>query len=212
MSDSEIGARLNTLLVEAGLEPMSSRKAKHFGAYISLFIRWNRKVNLSSVRDEEGMISSHIIESIYVALKLPMGIHTVLDLGSGGGLPGIPIALCRPEIEVTLAESRGKKAAFLMEAIRVLGIGTKVHADRAERLGGVFDCVTLRAVDKMVVAVEVAVRLVKPDGWLALMTTEAGLDRLKEIAGSEFSWREALRLRRSESKVLALGRRLNCPP
>jgi 16S rRNA (guanine527-N7)-methyltransferase len=134
----------------------------------------------------------------------------VLDFGSGGGLPGIPIALCRPEIKVTLAESQGKKAAFLWEAIRVLGIAAKVYADRAETIGEVFDCVILRAVDKMHRAVEAAVQLVRPGGWLALMTTDAELHQLKGIAGAEFSWAKPLRLRSSESKLLALGRKLNC--
>ena len=91
-------------------------------------------LNLSAIRDEEGIISRHLVESIVVSSELPQGIKTLLDFGSGAGLPGIPIAICRPEIAVTLAESQGKKAAFLQEAVRVLGIGAKVHAGRAEAL------------------------------------------------------------------------------
>ena len=79
-------------------------------------------------------MSRHIIESIAVARSIPGHVTTLLDFGSGGGLPGIPIALCRPQIAVTLAESQGKKAAFLQEAVRVLGIAAKVHSDRAEAL------------------------------------------------------------------------------
>ena len=131
----------------------------------------------------------------------------MLDFGSGAGLPGIPIAICRPEIAVTLAESQGKKAAFLQEAIRVLGISAKVHAGRAEALDAVFDCVVLRAVDKMPKAVAAAVRLVAPGGWLALMTTGAELEKLKAAAGPEFSWPQLLPLRGSSDRLLALAAR-----
>ena len=90
-----------------------------------------------------AFLSRHFVESIACARALPEGISTLLDFGSGGGFPGIPIALCRPEIAVTLAESQGKKAAFLQEAVRVLGSQAKVHAGRAELLTTQFDCVTL---------------------------------------------------------------------
>jgi 16S rRNA (guanine527-N7)-methyltransferase len=140
---------------------------------------------------------------------LPQGIRTLLDFGSGAGLPGIPIALCRPEIAVTLAESQGKKAAFLQEAVRVLGIEAKVHAGRAEALRAVFDCVVLRAVDKMPKAVAAAVPLVAPAGWLALMTTGADIAQLQKAAGTEISWGEPVKLPFGNDRVLALGRRIS---
>lgn len=201
--------RINALLVEAGFEALSSETAIRFETYLSLFIRWNEKINLSAIRDEQGIISAHLVESIVVGGSLPIGIVTLLDFGSGGGLPGIPIALCRPEIAVTLAESQGKKTAFLQEAVRVLGIAAKVHAGRAESLNCVFDCVTLRAVNKMPKAVAAAVQLVAPSGWLAPMTTDSELPRLKEIAGAQFSWTEPLRIPGSEAKLLALGRKIS---
>ena len=129
----------------------------------------------------------------------------MLDFGSGAGLPGIPIAICRPEIAVTLAESQGKKAAFLQEAIRVLGISAKVHAGRAEALCTEFDCVVLRAVDKMPKAVAAATKLVGPGGWLALMATGAELVKLKAATGPEFSWPQLLPLPQSSNRLLALA-------
>ncbi|MGP8185200.1 MAG: 16S rRNA (guanine(527)-N(7))-methyltransferase RsmG [Terracidiphilus sp.] len=209
MSANSAGTRLNALLVEAGQEPLSSETAMKFEEYVSLFVRWNARINLSSIRDEEGILSTHLVESIYVARTLPNGIGALLDFGSGGGMPGIPIGLCRPEIAVTLAESQGKKAAFLQEAARVLGIAAKVHAGRAETLGGDFDCVILRAVDKMPNAVGAAVGLVAPGGFLALMTTGADLPALKEAAGRQFSWGEPVRIPGSESKQLALGKKIS---
>lgn len=208
MRAKDVGFRLNELLVGTGTEPLEERTASRFEAYISLFLRWNERVNLSSFRSEEEIISRHLIESIVVARRLPHRIASLLDFGSGGGLPGIPIALCRPEFVVTLAESQGKKAAFLEEAVRVLGIRAKVWASRAETLHEVFDCVILRAVDKMPKAVAAAVRLVAPEGWMALMTTDADAGRLEAAAGPAFRWAQPTRLPGSESRVLVLGQKI----
>ena len=101
---------------------MESAVAGRFEDYLSLILRWNARVNLTAIRDEEGILQRHFVESIACARALPADITTLLDFGSGAGFPGIPIALCRPEISVTLAESQGKRAAFLHEAVRVLGI------------------------------------------------------------------------------------------
>jgi 16S rRNA (guanine527-N7)-methyltransferase len=202
-------ARLNDLLRKAGLEPLDDSTVGQFEAYLSLFVRWNGRINLSSVRDEDGILSRHIIESIAVASVLPPEVATLLDFGSGGGLPGIPIALCRPQIAVTLAESQNKKAAFLQEAVRVLGIAASVHAGRAESLQTVFDCVIMRAVEKMPRAVAAAVKLVAPPGWLALMTTDPLLTDLQAAAGKQFHWEPPVRLPASESRILALGRKIS---
>ena len=209
MSDVNImvGSRLNTLLVEAGLEPLEPTQSRRFEEYLSLFIRWNAKINLSAVRDEEGILSRHFVESIACARALPSGLRTLLDFGSGAGLPGIPIALCRPEVSVTLAETQGKKVAFLCEAVRVLGVPVAVHGGRAESIGVEFDCVVLRAVDRMPRAVAAAARLVAPRGWLALMTTRSELAQLHPAAGAEFSWSGGILLARGTGRVLALGQR-----
>jgi 16S rRNA (guanine527-N7)-methyltransferase len=207
MSEGSIPAseRLNALLIDAGLVPLGSALSGRFAEYLSLILRWNARVNLTAVRDEDGILSRHFVESIACARSLPLGIATLLDFGSGAGFPGIPIALCRPEICVTLAESQGKKAAFLHEALRVLGISSNVHSGRAEALRAVFDCLTLRAVDKMELAVQAASQMVSPGGWLALMTTRGELEGLKSAAGPSFAWRSPVPLPGSEDRVLALG-------
>jgi 16S rRNA (guanine527-N7)-methyltransferase len=209
MSASETRTRLQELLRAAGLTPLDDATASRFEDYLSLFIRWNERLNLSAIRDEESIVSRHLVESIAVARELPQGITSLLDFGSGAGLPGIPIALCRPEVAVTLAESQGKKSAFLQEAVRVLRIQAKVHAGRAEVLRTVFDCVVLRAVDRMPKAVAAAVPLVVPAGWLALMTTGAGIAQLRKAAGTEISWGEPVNLPFGEDRILALGRRVS---
>lgn len=206
-AESQIDARLNELLLAAGLQPLEAANAVRFSTYVSLILRWNQQINLTAVRDAEGILSRHIIESIELARMLPEGIATLLDFGSGAGLPGIPVALCRPEIAVTLAESQGKKAAFLQEAVRALGLAVRVHAGRAETLQMKFDCVTLRAVDRMNDAVRAAAALAGPSGWLALMTTEDDLPKLKSIAGQDFGWKEPARLAGGERRLIALGTR-----
>jgi 16S rRNA (guanine527-N7)-methyltransferase len=206
---SPVGTRLNALLIPAGYNPLDPAQSSHFESYLSLILRWNARINLTAVRDEDGILSRHFVESIACARALPTGIATLLDFGSGAGFPGMPIALCRPEIAVTLAESNGKKAAFLQEAIRVLDITAKVHSQRAELLPDPFDCVTLRAVDRMELAVRAATKLVRPGGWLALMTTRAELDKLKAAAGLEFSWPQPISVSGSTERVLALGERVS---
>ena len=206
-AESPAGLRLNELLKEAELAPLDATQAERFGVYYSLFVRWNTRINLTSIREEEGILSRHFVESIACARALPAGISTLLDFGSGGGFPGIPIALCRPEIAVTLAESQGKKAAFLQEAVRVLGLSARVHAQRAELLETQFECVTLRAVDRMAEAVEAAGRLVAPRGWLALLTTSRELTKLQAAAGAGISWTRVERLPGGEERVFALGQR-----
>jgi len=204
-------ARLNDLLAEAGLEPLAGEVASRFAEYCSLLLRWNARVNLTAIRDEEGVLSRHFVESIACARALPQGTGTLLDFGSGGGFPGIPIALCRPEIAVTLAESQGKKAAFLQEALRVVGVSAKVHSGRAEGLGRSFDCVTLRAVDRMGRAVHSAAELVGPGGWLALMTTGGALEKLKAAAGAGLDWRSTTALPGSDRLLALAERRLSAP-
>jgi 16S rRNA (guanine527-N7)-methyltransferase len=205
-------ARLNDLLAESGQPPLDPHLSQKFAALLSLFLRWNSRINLSAIRDQDGILSRHFVESIACARALPAGISILLDFGSGAGFPGIPIALCRPEIAVTLSESQGKKAAFLREAVRVLSLSATVHSGRAENLHSVFDCVTLRAVDKMDRAVQSAAPLVRPGGWLALMTTTAALPALKSSAGVEFSWSATHLFPGNDERLLALGLRANRPP
>jgi 16S rRNA (guanine527-N7)-methyltransferase len=201
--------RLNSLLTMADLDPLPPETATLFEDYFALLLRWNERTNLTAIRDEAGILSRHFVESIACARALPIGIASLLDFGSGAGFPGIPIALCRPEITVTLAESQGKKAAFLKEAVRTLHISAIVHSARAESLVREFDCVALRAVDRMSRAVQLASGLVTPKGWLALMTTKSELAVLQAVVGPSWFWSEPITLLDSENKLLALA---TCAP
>lgn len=205
-----MGARLNACLLEAGQEPLAEAVAGRFGAYCALLMRWNARTNLTAIREEDGILRRHFVESIACARALPSGIATLLDFGSGAGFPGLPIALCRPEMAVTLAESQNKKAAFLREAVRTLEVPVEVHSGRAEALGKSFDCVTLRAVDRMQEAIRGAAALVARDGLLAMLTTTAHAEEARAAAGADFAWAEPVVLVPATDRVLLLGKGVAC--
>jgi 16S rRNA (guanine527-N7)-methyltransferase len=204
---SDVSAQLNKLLVAADLCSLQVAESKQFIDYLTLLLRWNARVNLTAVRDPDAILSRHFVESIAAARALPPGLATLLDFGSGAGLPGIPIAICQPQLAVTLAESQSKKAAFLQEAIRTLGLNARIHSGRAETLARTFDCVTLRAVDHMELAARLAARLVAPGGWLAPLTTYADLGAIQSAAGPGFTWSNPHPLPGSDQRILALAHR-----
>lgn len=175
--------------------------------YLALLLHWNERTNLTAIRDAEEIVLRHFGESLICARALPVGIATLLDYGSGAGFPGAVCALARPEIEVLLAESQGKKAAFLQELCRVLNLKVTVHAGRVAELPAArrFDAVTLRAVDRMSEACMEANGRIKTGGWLAMMTTQAELGSLAEALPG-MAWRPALPLAGSRQGVVALGR------
>jgi len=202
-------SRLNQLLTEAGSAPLDSYGLEKFTAYLTLLQKWNARTNLTSIRDEEGILSRHFLESILGARALPPGLTTLLDFGSGAGFPGLPIAILRPEITVTLAESQNKKASFLREAVRTLDLSTKVHSGRAEELKQKFDCITLRAVDKMESAIPAAIQLLTPTGWLAILTTHPEIAAIQSLAphSSPFHWPPPQPLPQGTNRLLLLGQR-----
>lgn len=162
---------LDALLAEAGAAPLNDAQSAQFAAYLQLLLRWNARTNLTAIRDPQQIRRRHFLECILAARALPPEVRTLVDFGSGAGFPGVPIAICRPEIAVTLTESQHKKAAFLREVARSLPLPVAVHGGRAEELPAKADCVALRAVDRMDEAVAAATRLVAEGGWLAVLTT-----------------------------------------
>jgi 16S rRNA (guanine527-N7)-methyltransferase len=149
-------------------------------AYLALLDKWNRVYNLTAVRDAERMVSHHLLDSL-AAVPFFQGT-TVLDVGSGGGLPGIPLAIARPELQVTLIDSIAKKTAFLLQAKAELGLSNlNVVTSRVEdfRPEAGFDVITSRAFSDLREFVSLTRHLLKPDGrWLAMK----GLYPHEEIA------------------------------
>lgn len=139
-------------------------------AYLALLDKWNRVYNLTAVRDVERMVSHHLLDSL-AAVPYYKG-EAVLDVGSGGGLPGIPLAIARPELRVTLIDSIAKKTAFLLQAKAELGLGNvQVITSRVEdfRPDAQFDVITSRAFSDLKEFVTLTRHLLKPGGcWLAM--------------------------------------------
>ncbi len=204
----EIAPSLNAALAASGLPPLSPAAAAQFQTFYSLLVRWSQRINLTAIRGESEILSRHFVESIAVAHSLPAGIATLLDFGSGAGFPGLPIAICCPQIAVVLAESQVKKAAFLREVVRTIGLPIEIFTGRAETIARTFDAVVLRAVERMSQAVAAAASLVSPAGWLVLLTTQPLIDEMKAVAGPGFSWNEAVPLPSAEARVVILGQKV----
>jgi 16S rRNA (guanine527-N7)-methyltransferase len=149
-------------------------------AYLELLLKWNARTNLTAIREPEEIVRRHFGESLFVAGHL-RDCDSLLDFGSGAGFPGIPIQLAYPTLDVTLAESQGKKAAFLREAVRELGLSTRVWAGRVEAMSPErrFEVVALRAVDLMDMAlVEAGQRATRSLAAVGSSELKLYLDRL----------------------------------
>ncbi len=161
LSESEIARLLTPYLTVPPPKNMMPRLSE----YLDLLVRWNTRTNLTAIREPEDIVRRHFGESLFAGEHLGAPLpDTLLDLGSGAGFPGLPIALLRPEIKVTLAESQGKKASFLREAVRTLGLpNVEVWAARAESMPEErrFHTVALRAVDDMAAAIAAAAQRAK---------------------------------------------------
>lgn len=196
---------LRAVLIREHLLVPGEQTLLKFGRYLSLLMHWNSRFNLTAIRDPEEIVTRHFVESVACAQCLPGSVRTVLDFGSGAGFPGIPIALCRPEIAVTLAESQNKKSAFLREAVRSLDLNCSVISGRGESIRHEFDAVVLRAVDRMDNAIAYAGQLVRSGGFLLPMTSKAEMRSLVLSAGPEFSWGEPFQIPSSDQRIVAVG-------
>jgi 16S rRNA (guanine527-N7)-methyltransferase len=110
-----------------------------------LLARWNQKINLTRITSLQDAVRYHYCESLYLAVRLPKGPLRIVDIGSGGGFPGIPVAIYRSECYVDLVESHQRKAVFLREATRGLA-NVRVRAQRAESVIDSYDWTISRAV------------------------------------------------------------------
>ena len=158
-------------------------------AYLALLDRWNRTYNLTAIRDPREMVAKHLLDSL--AMHPFAGDGALADLGTGAGLPGIPLAIADPGLQVTLVESNGKKARFLREAVRTLKLpNARVAEARIEALDmpGMFDAITARALATLPLILELGGHLLKPEGKLLAMKGALPAD---EIAALPPGWQVA---------------------
>ncbi|HET6554667.1 MAG TPA: 16S rRNA (guanine(527)-N(7))-methyltransferase RsmG [Dyella sp.] len=136
--------------------------------YQALLERWNAAYNLTAIRDPAEMVSRHLVDSLAI-LPFVQGA-TLADLGTGPGLPGIPLAIAAPERQVLLVDSNGKKVRFLREAIRSLKLeNVRAVQSRVEDVEGQFDCITARAFASLADMLAWGGHLLTTNGiWLAM--------------------------------------------
>ena len=195
-------ARLMRPFAEVGDEQL-----REISTYIDILLKWNRTINLTAVRDAEGIVTRHFGESFFAASHLlTTDWHgTVIDVGSGAGFPGLPMAMYSATASVTLIESQGKKAAFLNEVIYTLSLkNVRIFNARAEDFEDVGDLVTLRAVEQFEKVLPYALKLVKPGGRLGLMIGTAQIDLAKWLL-PKVDWRPPLQVPGGHSRTLYVG-------
>jgi 16S rRNA (guanine527-N7)-methyltransferase len=155
-----------------GLALDAAQRAK-LTAYLALLAKWNKTYNLTAIREPQRMITHHVLDALAVVPHLPAtaGLR-ILDVGSGGGVPGIPLAIARPDAHVAMIDSNHKKAAFLVQAEIELGLpNIESHAVRVEDFAPAlpFDIVISRAFSELAAFASVAARHLAPHGRMFAM-------------------------------------------
>jgi 16S rRNA (guanine527-N7)-methyltransferase len=175
--------------------------------YMSMLLAWNEKINLTAIRDPVEVLYRHFCESMYAAVAIPLQAGRLADVGSGGGFPGLALKIARPELQVSLIESNVKKATFLAEVVRELGLSdTRVIVSRYEELGeeitpldfvcsralGEFDKFLSWAASERVAAREAVL-------WVG----GRDIEDVKRIGG--WSWKESIAIPHSLQRFLLVG-------
>ncbi|MDZ7343074.1 MAG: 16S rRNA (guanine(527)-N(7))-methyltransferase RsmG [candidate division KSB1 bacterium] len=169
--------RLATICISDALAPvdLTAQQQQHFLQYVRLLLEWNQRIDLISPTDETRIAERHLLESLSLlsVWRFNLGA-SVLDLGSGAGLPGVPLKIMRPDLSMTLLEAKHKKALFLKAAIRTLQLERcRVIEGRAERVAlnsdEKFSVVVARAVAALEKMWRWSQPLLQPDGVLLAM-------------------------------------------
>jgi 16S rRNA (guanine527-N7)-methyltransferase len=213
MDSARIAALLEPFL-EAPLPPPA---VEQISIYIDLLLRWNARINLTAIREPEEIVTRHFGESLFLARHLfpsqdagmprPSRISgdapEVIDVGSGAGFPGLPLKIWAPEIRLTLIESNHRKAAFLREVSRALTLtNINVMAARVETTNAAADVVTLRAVERFESVLPMALKLLAPQGRLALLIGSA---QLASLSCQPLTWSLPVPIPVSKARVLSIG-------
>ncbi len=158
--------------------------------YLEVLLKWNERVNLTAITEPVEVVEKHLLDSLAVLAEVPAGPRRVLDVGAGAGLPGIPWAVVRPDLDVTLVDAVQKKVAFMKTAIATLGLAKRARAvhQRAEGAGdglGTFDLVVSRAFTDLGRWLPLAVQYLAPQGRIICMLGQAVDGAVVEAAASK---------------------------
>ena len=187
--------------------PLSTAQADQVQTYLDLLLKWNAKINLTAIRDRDEIVQRHFGESFFAAEHAgAASAFSLIDVGSGAGFPGLPMAILAPGSQVTLIESQQKKVAFLREVVRTLELkNVNVHLGRAEESSLKAEIVTLRAVERFGAVLPAAASLVKPHGKLALLAGNSQATTAYE-ALPQFAWFDPISVPLSRERVLLIAK------
>ncbi len=190
-------------LLERELRPwltLSDMQVQQLWAHYSILLRWNQKMNLTSIPAGEEMVLRHYCESLFFGAYLPAetDFPSIADLGSGPGFPGVPLGILKPGWKITLLESNQRKAVFLRESTRGLS-NISVSAQRAESVGETFDWVAARGVDSRAVLKNIP-RLASRIGLLLGEDDFSAIKALGSIA-----WSKPIRLPWGDRRLCVYG-------
>ena len=158
--------------------------------YVALLVKWNSTYNLTAIRDRDEMVTQHLLDSLAI-LPYLSEVKNLADIGSGAGLPGIPLAIARPDLQVTLIDSVKKKSAFQQQAKIDLRLeNVSIYSGRIEDFEelGMFDAVTARAFSSLPLLVKVGAPLLRSGARIYAMK---GVLPQEEIADLPSGWRIA---------------------
>lgn len=200
-------------LMRSALEPyevqLTRELAAQISAYADLLIAWNRKISLTSLHDPIEILKVHFGESLFAAHLLHLEEGRLADVGSGAGFPGLVLKVSCPKLHVTLLEANSKKATFLSEVVRKLGIdGVCVFCGRMEtypQREGQFDFITSRAVGHFEELLHWASTMLSNRGVVVLWAGDAGIQKIRREPG--WSWEKPVLLPESRQRYVLVGRR-----
>lgn len=181
-SREALAAKLTDGISRLGLPP-DAGKAGQLLDYLALLSKWNGVYNLTAVRDPMQMVTQHLLDSL-AALPAFAGAGNVLDVGAGGGLPGMVLAIFRPEMQVSLIDTVHKKTAFLTQVKAELGLlNVDIYTGRVEQLQGIgkFDVITSRAFADLADFVRWSCHLLADRGRFIAMKGAAAPDELARL-------------------------------
>jgi 16S rRNA (guanine527-N7)-methyltransferase len=195
-----------SVLAPFGFQPSASVLTAIRG-YVDLLQRWNRRVSLTSLDDTREILERHFGESFFGVQAVPILQGRLADVGSGAGFPGIPIKLASPQVDLVLIESNVRKAAFLSEVIRTLGLtGAQVMNRRTEEIGslvGSLDFVTARALGHIDALLKWSRFSLRHGGKLVLWL--GARDAKDVLLSGDWNWRSPVLIPTSQSRVLVIG-------
>ena len=188
---------------------LSGHQVEQLTTHFSLLVKWNAKINLTSIREPAEIATRHFGESLYLTKHLSEPKGLLVDVGSGAGFPGLPLKIAWPSVPTVLLEPNNKKATFLKEVIRACALaGIEIRTERLEQAAATSLArramlVTLRAVAPTPGVLAGLKRLLAPGGRAALFVSDDAASLVS--ASAEFRWDRPIRVPDSAQRVILLG-------